>query len=91
MLDLASHAYQQLLLSPDSNPLLTVNTHKGLFHPKRLKFGIHSAEVENCLDKILFVKVQSDDTSVSGRSDVEHLENLKSVLSIPKSNDLGLK
>ena len=37
------HAYQQLLLSLEFRPLLPVNTHKGLFQPKRLKFGIHSA------------------------------------------------
>ena len=28
-----SHAYQQLLLSPESSPLLPVNTHKSLFQP----------------------------------------------------------
>ena len=92
-----SHAYQQLLLSPESCPLLTVNTHKGLFQPKRLQFGIHSAsgifqrEMEKCLDKIQFVKVQSDDILIPGRYDLEHLEHLKSVLSILKSDGLRLK
>ena len=38
-----SHGYQQLLLSLESRPLLTVNTHKGLFQPKTLQFGIHYA------------------------------------------------
>ena len=92
-----SHAYQQLLLSPESRPPLTVNTHKGLFHPKRLQFGIHSVsgifqrEMEKRLDKIPFVKVRSDDILISGRNDAEHLDNLKSLLSIVKSNDLKLK
>ena len=92
-----SLAYRQLLLSPESCPLLIVNTHKGLFQSKRLQFGIHSAsgifqrEMEKCLDKILFLKVWSDDILISGRNDVEYLENLKSVLSVLKSNDLRLK
>ena len=92
-----SHAYQQLLLSPESCPLLTVNNHKGLFQWKRLQFGIYSTsaifqrEMEKCLDKIPFVKIRSDDILISGRNDVEHLENLKSVLSILKSNGLRLK
>ena len=34
-----SQAYQQLLLSPRSRELLTINTHKGLFQPTRLQFG----------------------------------------------------
>ena len=38
-----SHAYQQLVLSPESRSLLAINTHKGLFHPTRLQFGISCA------------------------------------------------
>ena len=38
-----SQAYQQLLLHEDSKELLTVNTHKGLFQPNRLQFGVNSA------------------------------------------------
>ena len=58
-----SHAYQQLPLSPEPHPLLTVNTHKDLFEPKRFQFGIHSASgifqgaMEKRLDKTPFVKV----------------------------------
>ena len=47
--------------------------------------------MEKPLDKIPFVKVRSDDILISGRSDVEHLENLKSALSILKPNGLRLK
>ena len=47
--------------------------------------------MEKRLDKIPVVKVRSDDILISGRNDVEHLENLKSVLSILKPNGLRLK
>ena len=47
--------------------------------------------MEKCLDKIQFVKVQSDDILIPGRNDVEHLEHLKSLLSILKSDGLRLK
>ena len=40
--------------------------------------------MEKCLDKILLIKVQSDDILISGGNDIEHLEHLKSVLSILK-------
>ena len=36
-----SQAWQQLLLSLNSRELLTINTHKGLFQPTRLQFGVH--------------------------------------------------
>ena len=36
-------AYQQLELDESSRELLTVNTHKGLYQPERLQFGVHSA------------------------------------------------
>ena len=47
--------------------------------------------MEKRLEKILFIKVQSDDILISGRNHVEHLEHLKSVLSILKSDVLRLK
>ena len=37
------HACQQFLLVTESRPLLTVNTRKGLFQPRGLKFGVHLA------------------------------------------------
>ena len=38
-----SHAYQQIELQEESRPLVTINTHKGLFTYNRLPFGISSA------------------------------------------------
>ena len=36
-------AYQQVELDESSRELLTVNTHKGLYQPERLQYGVHSA------------------------------------------------
>ena len=85
-----THAYQKLVLSQESCPLLTGNAHDRLFQLKRLQSGVHSAsgiferEMEKILDKIPFVKVRSDDILISGRDYTEHLQILKSALSIIK-------
>ena len=48
-------AYTQLRIAPESAPLLTMNTHKGLFRYKRLIYGISSAAaIFQCtMDRIL--------------------------------------
>ena len=38
-----SHAYLQLLLAEESQPIVTVNTHKGLYRYQRLPFGVSTA------------------------------------------------
>ena len=92
-----SQAYQQLLLSPRSRELLTINTHKGLFQPTRLQFGVNSAseifqrELENRLAFIPYVKVRSDDILISGKNDVEHFNNLKKILKIIYDHGLPFK
>ena len=37
------HAYQQIKLSESSRPLVTINTHRGLYQYTRLPFGVASA------------------------------------------------
>ena len=92
-----SHAYQQLLLDNESREYLTVNTHSGLFQPTRLQFGVHSAsgvfqrEMEKRLSHKPFTSVRVDDILVSGRSDAEHLSNLKAVLQVIEDCGLRLK
>ena len=62
-----SHAYQQLLLDNESREYLTVNTHRGLFQPTRLQFGVHSTsgvfqrEMEKSISHIPFTSVRVDD------------------------------
>ena len=90
-----SQGYQQLILSQNLRELLTINTHKGLFQPTRLQFGVHSAsgifqrELESRLASIPFVTVRSG--RVSGRNDTEHFETLERVLKVIYDNGLCLK
>ena len=76
-----SHAYQQLVLSPESCSLLAINTYQGLFHSTKLQFGVHSTsgifqrEIENLLKPVPFVK-----------NDEEHLKNLENVVKFISNN-----
>ena len=50
-----SHVYQQVELDEDSQKYLTINTHKVLYHYKRLPFGVSSALVifQRIMDQLL--------------------------------------
>uniref|UniRef100_A0A1B6L0V9 RNA-directed DNA polymerase n=1 Tax=Graphocephala atropunctata TaxID=36148 RepID=A0A1B6L0V9_9HEMI len=50
-----SNAFQQLKVSEDSRPFLTINTHVGLFRYTRLPFGISSAPsiYQSIMDQVL--------------------------------------
>ena len=79
-------AYQQLALDDESKELLTVNTHKGLYQPERLQFGVHSAtgifqrEIERILQDFPSVLVRIDDILMTGKTDEEHFWTLVWVL-----------
>ena len=79
-------AYQQLELDEESQELLTISTHRGLYQPTRLQFGVHSATgifqriMDQKLAGIPMTKVRVDDIIVSGIDDVDHMKNLKEVL-----------
>ncbi len=81
-----SQAYQQLELAEESKELLTVNTHKGLYQPNRLQFGVHSAtgifqrEMERILQGIPSTLVRIDDILVTGADDWDHFVVLVRVL-----------
>ena len=78
-----SHAYQQLHLSEESKPLVTINTSKGLYQYTRLPFGVSAAPsifqrtMENLLKGIPNVVTYLDDILVTGKTDAEHLKNLQ--------------
>jgi hypothetical protein len=92
-----SHAYQQVLLAPESRKYVTINTHKGLYRYNRLPFGIASAPAmfQQTMEKILqglpMVVVYIDDILISGHTNEEHLENLEKVLQRLQQYGLRLK
>ena len=92
-----SQAYQQLLLDQESQECLTVNTHRGLYKPTRLQYGVHSAagifqrEMEKRLSHVPYTIVRVDDILVSGVDDNDHMKNLTNVFQILADNGLKLK
>ena len=92
-----SHAYHQVELEESARKYTTINTHRGLFQYCRLPFGIASAPaifqrtMESLLGDIPMCKAYLDDIIISGRNDVEHLQNLQKVLARLRENGLKLK
>ena len=84
-LDLSA-AYQQIVLDDEASELVVINTHQGLYKYTRLPFGIASAPAifQKAMDGILqgipHCICYLDDILVTGRSDEEHLQNLRRVL-----------
>lgn len=80
-----STAYLQMKVRQSDRELLTLSTHRGLYRPTRLMYGIASApakfqrEMENLLADIDGVSVFIDDIKVTARNDEEHLSRLKEV------------
>jgi len=78
-------AYLQLEVREEDQQYLTLNTHRGLYRPTRLMYGIASApaiwqrEIENILRDIPGVTIFLDDIKVTGTNDSEHLHRLELV------------
>ncbi len=95
-LDLAE-AYLQVELDEESQKLLSINTHKGLFKYKRLPFGVSSAPAifQKIMDQVVQgltgVACYLDDIIVTGRTEEEHLKNLRAVLERLKKFGFRLK
>jgi len=76
---------------------VTINTHKGLYRPNRLPFGVSSAsaifqsKIEQVLQGIPMVVCRVGDILISGKDDQEHLSNLSEVLTRLESAGLRLK
>lgn len=82
--DLAD-AYNQVMLSAESQKKLALSTHRGVLLQKRLPFGISSAPgyfqevMEQLTADLRGVAVYLDDILVSGSNKKEHLENLSAL------------
>lgn len=74
-----SHAYLQMKVSEESQKLLTINTHKGLYKCKRLMFGLNAAPaiwqryVDGLFQGMDGLKVFMDDVRVTGSDQQSHL------------------
>jgi hypothetical protein len=92
-----SHAYEQMLLEEDSQEVVTINTHRGLYRYKRLPYGVSSAPaifqrtIEGMLQDIPFVGVFIDNILVTGPTDEEHLKHLREVFDRLREANLRLK
>ncbi len=85
-------------LEVDQHPLPNPeHTHKGLYRPTRLPFGVASAsaifqsKIEQVLQGIPIVVCRVDDILISGKNDQNHLKNLNEVLARLKQAGLRLK
>lgn len=81
-----SQAYLQMHVDPQSQELLTIVTHKGLYRYRRHPFGITSAPAlfQRALDQILSglpgVQCYLDDLLITGPDEQSHLRNLDATL-----------
>nr|XP_037291041.1 uncharacterized protein K02A2.6-like [Rhipicephalus microplus] len=87
VLDLST-AYQQIEVYPDSRPLLTINSHMGLFQYVRMPYGISSAPVvfqaimNELLKGLPGVVCYLDDVLITGASHTECLARMEAVLQV---------
>ncbi|CAM1308578.1 Uncharacterised protein r2_g1856 [Pycnogonum litorale] len=83
-----SQAYQQVTLDSVARDCLVINTHKGLFRPTRLPYGVSSAPgifqriMDGLLGGLSGLAVYLDDILITGSTLEEHLRNLNKVLTI---------
>ena len=88
-------AYTQMEMDDKSKPLLTLNTHLGLFQLNRLAYGVASAPAlwQRAMDVILKdiprTECTIDDIILTGTDDKEHLASLEKVLQ--RLSEAGLR
>ena len=93
-IDLAD-AYNQIMLTPESQKKLALSTHRGVLLQRRLPFGIKSAPdyfqhiMEQLTKDMKGVAVYLDDILASGDNTDDHFNNLKALLTTV--NEKGLR
>lgn len=89
------HAYLQMGVHPESQKLLTINTHKGLYNCKRLMYGLNGAPaiwqryVDGLFQGMEGIKVFMDDARITGVDETSHLRALEQFFK--KCKEHGLK
>ncbi|GFT88666.1 retrovirus-related Pol polyprotein from transposon 412 [Trichonephila clavipes] len=89
------HAYLQMKVHPDSQKLMTINTHKGLYICKRLMYGLNGAPaiwqryVDGLFQGMYGVKVFMDDARITGSDEISHFTALEEFFK--KCREHGLK
>ena len=79
-------AYLQMEVAEEDREMLTLSTHRGLYRPNRLMYGVASApaiwqrQIETILQGIEGVTVFLDDIKVTGPTDAIHLQRLEEVM-----------
>lgn len=88
-------AFLHLPVDDESSKMLTLNTHRGLFQPTRLFYGVSAAPAlwQRYMDSVFNldgVCVVHDDIIITGQNDAEHINRLRQVLEICKRNNIHL-
>ena len=91
-----SQAYQQLELEEASKEVLTINTHKGLFRPTRLPYGVSTAPAQfQCvMEQVLNglpVSIYLDDVLIGSKTKVEHEQMVDQVMKRLEEHGVRLK
>jgi hypothetical protein len=92
-----SQAYHQIALDASSSDLTVINTHCGLYRYLRLPYGaspcvgLFQRSMENLLKGLPGVSVFLDDILVTGKTEKDHMQNLKRVLTTLEQNGLRLQ
>ncbi|XP_024891589.1 uncharacterized protein K02A2.6-like [Temnothorax curvispinosus] len=88
-------AYAQVLVSEESKQILTISTHRGLFQPNKLPYGIASApgffqrQMEQIFAGLPGISVFLDDIIITGKTLEETVQRTSQVLD--KLSECGLK
>jgi len=88
-------AYNQMIVSKESRPLLALATNKGLYAYTRLAFGISVAPAlwQNAMEQVPMgierVQVYYDDILIAGRTEKEHVKLLDQVMT--RLEEYGLR
>ena len=91
------HGCHQVELHPESRPITTISSHKGLFRYKRLAQGANAAfeEYQHETGQLFVIEKHieniSDDILIGGIDTQHHDENLRRCFQILKENGLTIK